>query len=183
MLKTKVIIEDIEELDKYIQFVDRFSKMKTDVKFQKFMQIKCLHALNEVIADRLHGTTNEEYIEEYKLRNQIKEEPDGFLIYNDFTIPAILTTQSNATRNYIEGFSIALAFEYGVGIVGQENAVLGAWEYNVNNHEKGWYYKNTKGDVLFTQGYKGLEIYGQTAIKIENNLSKWVEEYFRKEVR
>ena len=31
---------------------------------------------------------------------------------------------------------------------------------------------------IFTQGYKGMQIYGYTKIEVENNLPKWVEEYF-----
>ena len=34
------------------------------------------------------------------------------------------------------------------------------------------------GEVIFTQGYKGMQIYGYTKIEVENNLPKWDEEYF-----
>lgn len=179
MLKVSCEIKGLKELENKIEYIKRLSQMKIDKTFQKFIQDKVLQTLNKVMEERLtEDTTNNEYIEEYKLRNKIREEDDGFVLYNDFKIPAILSTKSNAIRDYSEGFSIALAFEYGVGIVGQENPVEGAWEYNVNNYEKGWYYKTMEGEVLFTQGYKGMQIYRYTRIEVENNLPKWVDEYF-----
>ena len=39
-------------------------------------------------------------------------------------------------EDYPNGFSIALAFEYGVGIVGQTNPVPNAWEYNLKDYNK-----------------------------------------------
>lgn len=179
MLKVSCEVKGLKGLENKIEYIKRLSQMKTDKSFQKFIQDKVMQALNKVMEERLtEDTTNNEYIEEYKLRNKIREESDGFVLYNDFKIPAILSTKSNAIRDYSEGFSIALAFEYGVGIVGQENPVEGAWEYNVNNYEKGWYYKTMSGEVLFTQGYKGMQIYHYTKIEVENNLSNWVKEYF-----
>ena len=179
MLKVSCEIKGLKELESKIEYTKRLLQMKVDKSFQKFIQNKVIQALNKVMQERLTSeTTNNEYIEEYKLRNKIREEEDGFVLYNDFTIPAILSSRGNATRDYSEGFSIALAFEYGVGIVGQDNPVEGAWEYNINNYEKGWYYKDMNGEVIFTQGYKGMQIYGYTKIEVENNLPKWVEEYF-----
>ena len=179
MLKVNCEIKGLKELDDKIKYIKQLSQMKTDKSFQKYIQEKVLQALNKVMEERLtEDTTNSEYIEEYKTRNKIREEDDGFVLYNDFTIPAILSTKSNAIRDYSNGFSIAMAFEYGVGIVGQENPVEGAWEYNVNDYEKGWYYKAMNGEVVFTQGYKGMQIYRYTKIEVENNLQSWVNEYF-----
>lgn len=179
MLKVSCEVTGLKELENKIEYIKRLSQMKVDKSFQKFIQEKVMQTLNKVMSERLTDeTTNSEYIEEYKLRNKIREEEDGFVLYNDFTIPAILTTQSNKIRDYSQGFSIALAFEYGVGIVGQENPVEGAWEYNVNNYEKGWYYKTMNGEVLFTDGYKGMQIYRYTKIEVENNMPRWVKEYF-----
>ena len=187
MLKTSCEIKGLKELENKIEYVKRLMQMKVDKSFQKFIQEKVMQTLNKVMDERLtNETTNSEYIEEYKLRNKIREEKDGFVLYNDLVIPAVLSTRNTNNQNredgivrdYSNGFSIALAFEYGVGIVGQENPVEGAWEYNLNNYEDGWYYKDVNGNVIFTQGYKGMQIYRYTRIEVENNMPKWVNEYF-----
>jgi len=187
VLKIKTDVKGLDVLDNYIIIVEKFAQSKYDVEFQKFLQEKALETVNRIARQRIQNTTNDEYIEEYILRNSIREEADGFVIYNNFTIPAILVTKntknqdrdSGLVRNYDDGFNLALAFEYGVGIVGQDNPVNGAWDYNINNYGKGgWYYKTPSGDVLQTEGYKGAEVYRFAAEEIQNNLGKWTMEYF-----
>lgn len=192
MLNIKPYIQGLKELEKHIDIVDKMLKMKTDKSFQEFIQDKVLETVNRIARERISNTTNDEYIEEYILRNSIREELDGFVLYNDFTIPAVLTTRNTKNqdrtmgmvRNYDNGFNLALAFEYGVGIIGQNNPVNGAWDYNINNYgEEGWYYKTPSGESIRTQGYQGAEVYRYTAIEVQSKLSDWVEEYFRKEVQ
>lgn len=188
MLKIDININGLDKLDKHIEFVNKMLGMKTDREFQKYIQNKCLETVKEVARTRLGGTTNDEYIEEYILRNKIREIVGGFELYNDFTIPAILTTRNTKNqdreaggivRNYDNGFSIALAFEYGVGIVGRDNPVQGAWDYNINNYgDEGWYYKPPSGESIRTQGYKGAEVYRYTAIEINKRLKDWVNSYY-----
>lgn len=189
MLDIKVDIDSIEKLDKHIKYVENLLKMKTDVEFQKYIQNKCLETVKKVSRERIGINTNEEYVEEYISRHSIREETNGFVLYNDLTIPAILSTSNTKNqdrgngivRNYDNGFSIALAFEYGTGLVGQENPVQGAWEYNVNNYgEYGWYYKPVEGESIQTRGYQGFEIYRYTAEEIKSMLPKWVNDYLRK---
>lgn len=192
MLKIDADVQGIKELQNHIDFVNKMLNMKNDKNFQKFIREKVLETVTKVARERIANTTNDEYKEEYILRNQIREESDGFVLYNNFTIPAILSTKSTKNqdrdlgyvRNYDNGFNLALAFEYGVGIIGQNNPVNGAWEYNINNYdENGWYYKTPSGEVIQTQGYQGAEVYRYTAIEIKENLNDWVEEYYRKEVQ
>lgn len=188
MLKIDININGLDKLDKHIEFVNKMLNMKSDVQFQKYIQNKCLETVKEVARNRLGGTTNDEYIEEYILRNKIREIAGGFELYNDFSIPAILTTRNTKNqdretgglvRNYDNGFSIALAFEYGVGIVGQNKPKQGAWDYNINNYgEEGWYYKTPSGESIRTQGYEGAEVYRYTAIEISKRLKDWVNSYY-----
>ena len=182
MLKVSTNISGLKDLQKQIDKIEKILSLTNDSKYKKFLQNKIMQTLNEVMSERLAGTTNSEYIEEYKLRNQFRDTDNGFILYNDFTIPAILSTKSTKTRNYSKGFSVALAFEYGVGIVGQENPKQGAWKYNINQYEKGWYYKSSSGEVLWTRGYEGLEIYRYTKDRVEKNMNSWVQEYLRNEV-
>jgi len=175
-----VTITGLEELNKHIEFVKKLAKMKTDTSFQKFMQDKCLQTVNRIARESLGGTTNDEYISEYILRNKIEEKSDGFILYNDLVIPAVI---ASARSGYEEGFPLALAFEYGVGIVGQNNPVNGAWQYNVHNYQNGWYYKDmSTGEAIHTYGYQGAEVYRKTAMEVQNQLSNWVNEYYSKEV-
>lgn len=175
-------INGLKDLQKYIDKIEKILSIKNDPKYMNFFKSKVMEVLNQVMSERLGGTTNDEYIEEYKARNKIIDTEDGFILYNDFTIPAELTTKSTKTRNYSKGFSIALAFEYGVGIVGQEKPKQGAWEYNINQYEKGWYYKSSSGEIIWTRGYEGLEIYRYTKDRVEKNMNLWVQEYLSKEV-
>lgn len=189
MLSIDVEIDSIEKLDKHIKYVERMMQMKTDVNFQKYIQQKCLETVKKVSYQRIGINTNEEYVEEYVSRHSIREVPDGFILYNDLAIPAILSTKNTKNqdsnlgivRNYENGFSLALAFEYGVGLVGAENAVQGAWDYNVNNYgDMGWYYKPLNGEAVRTRGYQGFEIYRYTAEEIKSMLPKWVNDYLSK---
>lgn len=189
MLQVKVDINSIEKLDSHINYVKKLLTMQTDKEFQKYIQQKCLETVIKISRERISNTTNDEYIEEYILRHSIREVDEGFVLYNNFTIPAILSTQNTKNqdrlkgivRNYDNGFNIALAFEYGTGIVGQDNPVQGAWDYNVNKYgEYGWYYKPLNGDAIRTKGYQGFEIYRFTAEEIKAMLPKWVNDYFNK---
>ena len=183
MFKIKVEMKGLDKLDKHIEYVNKLLKMKTDENFQKFIQDKCMQTLNKVMNERLTGgTTNDDAITLYKSSNHLQEEPDGFVIYNDAKIPAI----ASQPNNYPGGqFSIALAFEYGVGIVGDgtyTNDHFQPWDYNINKYNFGWKYPKGNGHYGTTYGYMGFEIYRYTAIEIEKNLSKWVNEYYRKKV-
>ena len=181
-LKSSVKVDSLEKLKNYIEYVQKFSTMKTDTEFQKYIQNKFLETVNKITDQRLiGGTTDDEYIEEYKYRHKIKETSDGFILYNDTVLPVeMLPVSEKTANNYPNGFSIALAFEYGVGIVGQNDAKVGAWDYNVNNWNFAWHYKKD-GQTYSTYGYHGFEIYRYTKEEIENNLQKWIVEYKKKD--
>lgn len=172
MLKVKVSVDGLDKLEKHIQLVNRMIQMKSDRKFQKFIQDKCMETLNQVMDERISfaGAT----VDAYKQNNKIEETSDGFIIYNHTVVDA-------TTEGYGGEFSIALAFEYGTGIVGSQNPKVGAWGYNLNQYEKGWsYFKNNS--FHFTAGYQGFEVYRFTADRIQKNLNGWVNEYFSKGV-
>lgn len=194
MLKTQIEVTGLKELNKRIEFIKKMTSMKTDKSFQKFIQDKSMKALEQVMSERLvGGTSNDDSISLYKSSNHIKETEDGFIIYNDSQIPANVKGVQNDIANYPNGmFSIALAFEYGVGIVGEWSAgVMGtetAWEYNKQGYNFGWVLPREvalklsggeTGKVEYA-GYAGFGIYHYTAEKIRKDLSSWVEEYYRK---
>lgn len=165
-LNPKVNVKGLKELKEYIEFVKKFSTMKTDRQFQKYIQNKFLETVNRIASDRLSGgILSQEYIS----NNKIREFDDGFILYND-------TMVATESEGYDGQFSIALAFEYGTGIVGQNHPKANAWAYNINQHEKGWIYY-ADGSYHFTQGFEGFEIYRFTKEEVERNLNDWVMKY------
>jgi len=189
MFKVNCNVDSIENIDKQIKYVDQMLKMKEDILFQKYIQDKCMQTLTNVMNSRLviGMTTNDDSIELYRSSNHIQELEDGFIIYNNAKIPAdYYNVLPFDTSGYPNGmFSIALAFEYGVGIVGMNTVNPNAWEYNIKNYNFGWYLpKNVLGQSgVRYMGYTGFEIYRYTAEEIKANLSKWVKEYFAKGVK
>lgn len=171
MININVSIQGKQNLDYHIEFVKKLLLMKTDKSFQKYIQEKCLETVRRVTNDlmRYNGSS----VELYKGNHKIKEITDGFILYND-------TVVNVDSEGYGGEFPLALAFEYGIGIVGSQNPKIGAWTYNVNNYEKGWsYFKND--NFHFTKGYEGMEIYRKTAIEIKKNLKSWVMNYYKKD--
>lgn len=174
-LNVNVDVKGLEDLKKQIEFIEKLFSMKTDKKFQDYIQKKCLQTVQNITNQRLiGGTTDDDMIDEYKINHKIRPTDDGFILYNDTVLPSYMLSAN--PEDYPNGFSIALAFEYGVGIVGENSPKQGAWEYNMKNHNFAWYYTKY-GELLSTYGYEGFEIYRYTAEEIKKNLSKWVKEY------
>lgn len=165
-LKVKVNVKGLDEFHKYIEFVKKFSTMKTDREFQIYIQNKVLETVNKISSEYLPDS---DIKIAYILNNKIREIDNGFVLYND-------TYVETESEGYGGKFCIALAFEYGTGLVGQEHPKVGAWQYNVNQHEKGWtYYQD--GTFHFTRGMQGYEIYRFTLEEIKKNLNDWVMDY------
>ena len=188
MLSIKADIQGIKKLQQQIDFVDKMLKMKTDSEFQKFIQGKVLETVKRVTNERLvGGTTNDDSIELYKSNHKIREEQEGFVLYNDTMIPAEVKGVQNSIENYPNGmFSIALAFEYGVGIIGESTSSSSPkWVHNLQGYYFGWYLpQSVAGESeIQTAGYQGFEIYRYTAEEVKKNLKSWVQEYYRKEVK
>lgn len=182
MIKGTLEVSGLDLLQKRIDYVKKLKQMQIDKNFQDFIKRKCLETVIEVSKQRLQvgggaeQCTNEEYFNEYIENHKIRDTDNGFIIYNDLTVPANTTKP----ENYPNGFSIAMAFEYGVGIVGENaNDNPNAWAYNIHNYQFGWVFK--KGEEFFaTYGYAGFEIYRFSAIEIQKQLPIWVKNYFSK---
>ena len=190
MLKVDCEVKGLKELENKIQYIKKLTQMKTNKSFQKFIQDKVMEALVYVMEQRLGTwfTTNDESIDLYRSSNHIKELDDGFILYNDAKVPAEVNGVQNNLSNYPNGeFSIAMAFEYGVGIIGMSTGNPNAWEYNVNDYNFGWVLPNSVAEMYGLPkgrefaGYQGFEIFRYTIERVKQYLPKWVEEYFRQE--
>ena len=143
MLKLQCEVKGLKDLKKYIKLVEKLAKLEKSNKFQKFIQKKALETVKRVTDERLTGgTTNDATIDLYKSSHKIEKTDNGFILYNDAKIPAnSYNRKSSNTDNYPKGeFSIALAFEYGTGVVGEgsyDGKYFTPWKYNVNNYEDG----------------------------------------------
>lgn len=178
MLSIKSNIEGIENIDKVISLLNKTNKVvKLDNNFVNFIKDKVKEVLEQVMSEKLvGGTTNDEDINIYKSRNKFTDIENGFILSNDaMALPGI-----NGHESY--PFSIALAFEYGVGIVGARSPKTGAWDYDIKNHgAEGWDY--TKNDTKYhTFGYEGMEIYRTITERVNSQLQNWIEEYMNRGV-
>lgn len=186
MLKIKTKVTNLEALKNQIVIVKNLTSMVKDVKLQLYIQKKCLETVKKVTEERLvGGTTNDDMIEIYKANHKIASMPNGFILYNDTKIPA---DQYNIlpfdTSGYPEGmFNVALAFEYGTGVLGIGVTTNDFVNSRSNSHKRlqdAWYLPvNAAGgeNGVLTQGYAGFEIYRFTAERIRENINKWIIEY------
>ena len=186
-----VKVRNIEYLDKYIRVVSIMAESSSNESWQNFLQDKVLDLARKITDEKLiGGTTNDIYISEYKGSHKISKNKDGFILYNDATVEPVTSTPDD----YPNGFSVALAFEYGVGVqaIGSYNDdVFKPWEYNMSrkaNKEYGfWALPNdsipnaqyTNDNVPITFGHDGFEIYRNIAIESNNNMVKWFGEWLR----
>lgn len=147
-----------------------------------YLKEKVVQTYREIMEEKLTGgTTNDKYITLYKNSYHTKDIQNGFILYNNANID-IDDTETSRPYQYPNGFSIAMAFEYGVGIVGMRTGNPNAWKYNLHKYPNGWYYLDDMGEAHFTAGYKGFEIFRelQNRITANNNqlLKKWSKEYY-----
>lgn len=190
MIKENTKIYNLSLLEEQIKIIN---SVRQSSNLNEFLKKKFLETLNQVMDERLtEENTNTAFVPVYRNNNHFEDTEDGFIMYNDTVLYGEKYT-----------FSIALAFEYGTGIIGQENPVVGHWQYNVNNktvrynddeNYAGWWLSVDKagksqtfgesrsGKAIITRGYQGMEIYRFTAERIKENLSNWLKEYVEKEV-
>lgn len=199
MITGSLEVSGLEILQRNIDYIKKLKQMLVDKKFQEFIQEKCMEIIKKVADERLNASTvtNQEEIGAYNNNHKIRDITDkGFVIYNDYTI---IKPETHHSPSY--PFSVALAFEYGTGIIGASNSNAPSWyAYNVNDNHvtidgeqiDGWWLDanlnngnpifgtSKSGKAVVTRGYEGLEIYRFSAIEIQKQLPNWVKEYFRR---
>jgi len=199
MIKGTFKVSNINLIKKNLDYIKQLKQMLSDKKFQAYIQDRCIETIKLVAEQKFSTSTNTNkdletsYNENHKIRDITNQ---GFVIYNDFWVEKPTTEHSVGYP-----FNVALAFEYGTGIVGINSANAPSWyAYNVNDNHvtidgkeiDGWWLDvnlnngnqtfgtSKSGKAVVTRGYEGLEIYRFSAIEIQKQLSTWVNEYFNK---
>lgn len=174
-------------LNNLINKLNDFKNLSDDIKFKEFIKVKCMETLNKITDKNIESIVDEKTasLSQYRKNHTPKIINNGIRIYNE-TLADLSELSEKTKKNYINGFSVAKAVEYGVGIVGKKfqavNASKDGWVYNVNDHKSGWVYKNN-GKYIFTSGYKGRQIYYYTLISIQKNIEKWIYEYIKMNIK
>lgn len=196
MLKINTNIQGLDKLNKQIERLDKLIELQ---KNQSMLNIKLaqkmLDIVNNVARQRINlvPTSNDELKDEYLNNNKFRIEGDTIIIYNDL---CIISPQSKVSDEYT--FCVALAFEYGTGVIGKENPKVGAWNYDVNSENNrafidgekldGWWIPKSKaggvntlaesrsGNAVVVQGYEGMEIYRFAREEIIKQLPKLIND-------
>lgn len=196
MFKINTTIQGLDKLQKEIDRVDKLLQLQTNIQlFNTKLAERMLKIVNEVANNRISmfPTTNEEHKSEYLRNNKYQIEGNTIIIYNDTKITSPKSRVSDAYE-----FSIAMAFEYGTGIIGEQNPKIGAWKYDVNKENNrafvdgekidGWWIPKSKaggvntlaesrsGNAVVVQGYEGMEIYRFAREEIIKQLPKLIND-------
>lgn len=179
MFKINTTIQGLDKLQKEINRLEKLIKTENNINLlNQKLAIKMLEIVNEVANNRimLLSSTNEEEKSKYLNNNKYRIEGNTIVLYNDL---CILSPKSKVSGSYL--FCVALAFEYGTGVIGKQNPKLGAWQYDINSEKNraivddekldGWWIPIEKvgkveplatsksGKSVVVQGYEGVEIY------------------------
>ena len=111
MINVKVDVKGLKELENTIKKIDSLIQLQKNVNMQTWFQEKCLETVNEVAKRRV--TFTGETVDRYLANNKLEKLENGFVIYNDTYV------ESNS-KEFGGKFSIALAFEYGTGLLVQK---------------------------------------------------------------
>ena len=179
MLSISTEVQGLEQLQKELARIEKIVKLQNDkAMLNERLAQEMVKIVRNVAIQRLSlvSTSNEEYKNMYLNNNKYRIDGNKIIIYNDL---CIVSPKSKVSDEYI--FCIALAFEYGTGVIGEENPKVGAWAYDVNKDKnrafidgkqlEGWWIPaeqaggvptlatSKSGKAVVVQGYEGMEIY------------------------
>ena len=170
----------IEGLTKTIADFNVLKKAFQSQGLKKYIGKRCLEEVKKITSEKIFsGETPDD--SRYMSAHKVRINKNSIVIYNDSMIDV-------SEKGWMENpYSISLAkiVEYGVGYIGSIYADGEAdnWEYDVNNHgASGWYYIDSQGNKKWTRGTSGKYIYLSLKKSIEENASKWIFDYIKKEL-
>ena len=179
MLSISTNIQGLDKLQKEITRLEKIVKLqKEKTMLNERLAQEMVKIVRNVAIQRLSlvPTSNEEYKNMYFSNNKYRIKGNKIIIYNDL---CFVSPKSKVSDEFM--FCIALAFEYGTGVIGKENPKIGAWAYDVNKDKNrafidgkqldGWWIPaeqagsvptlatSKSGKAVVVQGYEGMEIY------------------------
>lgn len=110
-------------------------------------------------------------------------------LFNDSKIILDEKQLKPSTRaRYSNELSLAHIIEFGIGYVGGSSAAANkqylldeTWEYDVRNHgSNGWYYKDKNGNIVWTQGLEGRQVFIGLIEYIQENIGNIITDYLNK---
>lgn len=163
-------VTGLSNITAMINKINKFKSIESGLI--KYIGNKSLETLQNMTYERVNTVLGDDYdwtdyIDEYYNNHTLNFDENGFSIENS-------TIKSYSKYD----FNISMAFEYGVGIIGEQNPKENAWEYNVNGYNMFWTF-NRNGETVMTSGYEGMEIYFFATESIKNNLKNWTNEYLK----
>lgn len=196
MLKISSSVQNLDKLEQQIKRVDKLLELQKDQSLLcEKLATQMLKILNQVAKQRINliPTSNDDLKGSYLNNNKYRIEGNTIILYNDL---CVVSPASKISDEYT--FCVALAFEYGTGVIGKENPKIGAWSYDVNsgrnrafiNGEQldGWWLPKEKaggvkilaesknGNAVVVQGYEGMEIYRFAREEIVKQLPKIIND-------
>lgn len=196
MLKINSSVQNLDKLEQQIKRVDKLLELQKDQSLLcEKLATQMLKILNQVAKQRINliPTSNDDLKGSYLNNNKYRIEGNTIILYNDL---CVVSPASKISDEYT--FCVALAFEYGTGVIGKENPKIGAWSYDVNsgrnrafiNGEQldGWWLPKEKaggvkilaesknGNAVVVQGYEGMEIYRFAREEIVKQLPKIIND-------
>lgn len=152
--------------------VEGFEELRRDLEREK----KRLHAVPEKIAGRVADIMYEEIMSaKYTAK-------DGNNPYRG-TAKIAKKTADGAIAKITDDEAKAYFYEYGTGIVGENNPTINptayaeGWQYDINAHgEGGWIYPKKDGTFGRTSGLRAMNAYYNAFKKAESEIDKIAKE-------
>lgn len=172
-------VKDMKEFKKNMQ---NLKQALSSEEFIYYLSNKCYELLNKVTNEKLNSDEDGMYFHSYRTNHQKQIDGNDIYLWNE-TLVDLSSLSEETKANYPMGLSLAKIVEYGTGIVGansEASKYAKDWQYDVNNHgDKGWFYMDSNGKLHFTRGIQGRLIFYETKRRIEENIAKWVKEYYK----
>jgi hypothetical protein len=179
-------IVDLKRLKKDIIEIGDILKSK---EFLEFIAKKCVEKVKEISSTKLSaGALENNDVTAYMQSHNYSIRGDTITLYNDSQIDvASKSWMSEETlANYNAQLSLGKIIEFGIGYtggLGSYDYVDSDWHYDVNEHGyKGWYYEDKAGNLVWTNGFAGKQIYAELMNYLDNHLNEWIDEYFNKKL-